>query len=77
MKTQDEEIQSLTHQLNEWSIQIAAMAAIQKEAAASAALCAQQVSELRAKHLHAAKRMHALKSQEPTRDIWENIGCGG
>ena len=56
MKVTDEEIQTLTNRLKEWSIQIAVLAAKQDAAAATAKKFAQELDELRAKHLAATQQ---------------------
>jgi peptidoglycan hydrolase CwlO-like protein len=77
MKVTDEEIQTLTNQLKEWSVQIAVLAAKQDAAAATAAQFAQELDALRTKHLAATKQLHELELHESGMYMWENIGDGG
>jgi hypothetical protein len=77
MKTAGEEIQTLTIQLKEWSIQIAVLAAKQEAAAATAKQFAQELNSLRAKHLAVAQQLKELELHESGLYMWENIGDGG
>jgi uncharacterized coiled-coil DUF342 family protein len=77
MKVTDEEIQTLTNRLKEWSIQIAVLAAKQDAAAATAKKFAQELDELRAKHLAATQQLRELELHESGMYMWENIGDGG
>ena len=77
MKVTDEEIQTLTNRLKEWSIQIAVLAAKQDAAAATAKKFAQELDELRAKHLAATQHLRELELHESGMYMWENIGDGG
>jgi acyl-CoA reductase-like NAD-dependent aldehyde dehydrogenase len=77
MKVTDEEIQTLTNQLKEWSVQIAVLAAKQDAAAVTAAQFAQQLDALRTKHLKATQQLHELELHESGMYMWENIGDGG
>lgn len=77
MKVTDEEIQTLTNQLKEWGVQIAVLAAKQEAAAATAKKFAQELDELRAKHLAATQHLRELELHESGMYMWENIGDGG
>jgi hypothetical protein len=77
MKATDEEIQILTYQLEEWSIQIAVLASKQDAAAATAQKFAQELYELRATHLAATQQLRELELHESGMYMWENIGDGG
>ncbi len=77
MNTTAEEIQALTNQLKEWSIQIAVLAAKQEAAAATAQKFAQELYELRAKHLAVAQHLRELELHQSGMYMWENIGDGG
>jgi hypothetical protein len=77
MKATDEEIQTLTNQLKEWSIQIAVLAAKQDAATATAQKFAQELYELRAKHLAASRQLKELELHKSGMYMWENIGDGG
>ena len=77
MKTTDEEIQKLTHQLKEWNVQIAVLSAKQEAAAATAQKFAQELYELRAKHLASTQQLRELELHKSGMYMWENIGDGG
>jgi hypothetical protein len=77
MKSKDEEIQTLTYQLKEWSVQIALLAVKQEAAAATAKRFAQELDELRANHLAATQQLRELELHESGLYMWENIGDGG
>jgi hypothetical protein len=77
MKATDEEIQTLTNQLKEWSIQIAVLSAKQDAATATAQKFAQELYELRAKHLAATNQLRELELHKSGMYMWENIGDGG
>jgi DNA helicase IV len=77
MKVTDEEIQKLTNQLKEWSVQIAVLATKQDAAAATAQKFAQELYELRAKHLAANQQLRELELHKSGMYMWENIGDGG
>ena len=77
MNVIDEQIQTLTNRLKEWSIQIAVLAAKQDAAAATAKKFAQELDELRAKHLAATQQLRELELHESGMYMWENIGDGG
>lgn len=77
MKATDEEIQTLTSQLKEWSIQLAVLTAKQDAAAATAQKFSQDIYELRAKQQDAAQQLRELELHENGMYMWENIGDGG
>ena len=77
MKATDEEIQTLTSQLKEWSIQLAVLTAKQDAAAATAQKFSQDIYELRAKQQDAAQHLRDLELHENGMYMWENIGDGG
>jgi hypothetical protein len=77
MNVRDEKIQTLINQLKEWSVQIAVLAAKQEAAAATAQKFAQELYELRAKHLVATHQLRELELHKSGMYMWENIGDGG
>lgn len=77
MITTSKEIQSLNNQLKEWNVQIAILTAKQNAAAAAAQKFAQQIYELRAKHLSVAQQLRELEIHDNGLYMWENIGDGG
>jgi DNA helicase IV len=77
MKTTDEEIQTLTNQLKEWSVQVAVLGAKQDAAAVTAKQFAQELDELRTRHHAATQQLRELELHESGMYMWENIGCGG
>jgi NADH/NAD ratio-sensing transcriptional regulator Rex len=77
MKVTDEDIQKLTNQLKEWSVQIAVLATKQEAATATAQKFAQELYELRAKHLAATQQLRELELHKSGMYMWENIGDGG
>lgn len=77
MKSTDEQIQTLTNQLNEWSIQIAVLSAKQEAAAATAQKFAQELYELRVQHQAATQQLRELEMHKTGMSMWENIGDGG
>lgn len=77
MKTTDEDSQTLTNQLKEWSVQIAVLGAKQDAATVTAKRFAQELAELRTKHHTATQQLRELELHESGMYMWENIGCGG
>jgi peptidoglycan hydrolase CwlO-like protein len=77
MKATDEKIQTLTNQLKELSVLIAVLAAKQDAAAATAQKFAQELYELRAKHLSGIQQLRELELHKSGMYMWENIGDGG
>jgi len=77
MNVIDEQIQTLTNQLKEWSVQIAVLSAKQEAAAATAAKFAHELSDFRAKHLAATRQLRELELHRSGMYMWENIGDGG
>ena len=77
MNVTDQEIQSLTDQLKEWSVQIAVLTAKQEAATATAQKFAQELYELRAKHLASTQQLKELELHKSGMYMWENIGDGG
>jgi ribosomal protein L12E/L44/L45/RPP1/RPP2 len=77
MKATDEQIQTLTNQLKEYSIQIAVLNAKQEAAAATAQKFAQELYELRAKHQASTQKLRELELHKSGMYMWENIGDGG
>jgi uncharacterized coiled-coil DUF342 family protein len=77
MNATDEEIQTLTNQLKEWNVQIAVLAAKQDAASATAQKFAQELYELRARHLATTQQLRELELHESGMYMWENIGDGG
>jgi predicted RNase H-like nuclease (RuvC/YqgF family) len=77
MKVSDEDIQTLTNQIEAWSVQIAVLAAKKEAAAATAKQFAQELDELRAKHFATTQQLREIELHESGMYMWENIGDGG
>ncbi len=77
MKITNEDSQTLTKQLKEWSVQIVVLGAKQDAAAVTAKQFAQELAELRIKHHAVTQQLRELELHESGMSMWENIGCGG
>ncbi len=77
MFTTDEEIQTLTSQLKELSVQIAVMTAKHEAAAVTARKFAQELDVLRNKQSFITQQLHELELHQSGLYMWENIGDGG
>jgi predicted RNase H-like nuclease (RuvC/YqgF family) len=77
MKVIDEDIQTLTNQIEVWSIQISVLAAKKEAATATAKQFAQELDELRTKHLIATQQIREIELHQSGMYMWENIGDGG
>jgi hypothetical protein len=77
MKTTENEIQTLINQIKDWSLQIAALVAMQEQAVAKAATLAQEAYVLCPNPVVARNQMHAPETPRSPLYMWENIGEGG
>jgi chromosome segregation ATPase len=77
MKATNDEIESLTNQLSDWNAQITVLALKQEVTETLTSKLAQEIRELRAKHLEAIKQLTNLELHRSGLYMWENIGCGG
>lgn len=77
MFTTDEEIQTLTTQLKDLSVQIAVLTAKYEAAAATARKFGQELDVLRTKHTSITQQLHELELHQSGLYMWENIGDGG
>lgn len=78
MKHNDEEIQTVTHQLKEWNTQINFLLEKQKKALATAKIITQELDELRVKHRLASQQLRKWEVDKTGYYyMWENIGDGG
>ena len=77
MKVTEQDIQRFTQQLNEWNAQISVVALKQEVTETLAATLAQEIHELRTKHLETIKQLKDLELHRSGMYMWENIGCGG
>ena len=77
MNTTDEDIQTLTNQLKEWSVQIAVLGAKHDAATVMAKRFAQELDGIRARQHAATQQLRELELHESGMSMWENIGCGG
>lgn len=77
MNTHIDEIGFLTSQLQEIGNQIGILAAKQEAASTISAKCAQEIHELREKHLASTRRLRDYELHQTGLYMWENIGEGG
>jgi chromosome segregation ATPase len=77
MKVTNDEIESLTNRLHEWNAQITVLALKQEVTENLSTKLAQEIRELKAKHLEAIKQLADLELHRSGLYMWENIGCGG
>ena len=77
MKATNDEIEYITNQLNDWNAQITVLALKQEVTENLATKLAQEICELRAKHLETIKQLGDLELHQSGMYMWENIGCGG
>lgn len=72
------EIETLTHQLNEWRIKIDFLYEKQKVAAKTATTLTNELEELRTKYRMATQKLHGQDVDKTgSYYMWENIGDGG
>ena len=77
MKATNDEIETITNQLNDWNTQIAVLVLKQELTESLTTKLAQEIRELRAKHLETIKQLGDLELHRAGMYMWENIGCGG
>ncbi len=77
MKVTNDEIEHLTNQLSDWNAQITVLALKQEVTETLSTKLAQEIRELKAKHLEAIKQLGDLELHRTGLYMWENIGCGG
>jgi hypothetical protein len=77
MNPKNEEIQALTIQLKEWSIQMDILTEQQKSAVIAAKTLAHELDELREKYRITAQLLHKRELVKTSSYMWENIGDGG
>ena len=77
MKVTEEYIQTLMSQLHESNAQISVLALKQEVTETLSAKLAQEIRELRTKHLETIKQLGDLELHRTGMYMWENIGCGG
>ena len=77
MKATNDEIEHLTNQLSDWNAQITVLALKQEVTETLTARLAQEIRELKAKHLETIKQLGDLELHRSGLYMWENIGCGG
>jgi hypothetical protein len=77
MKTTENEIQGLISQIKDWSLQIAALVAMQEQAVAKTATLAQEAYVLCPNPVIAGNKMDEPETPRSPLYIWENIGEGG
>lgn len=73
----DEEIQSLTDQLENLSVKIAVLSAKQEAAAETARKFKEELEKLLAQQMAVTQRLRELEQHKSGMYMWENIGDGG
>jgi hypothetical protein len=77
MFTTEEEIQTLTNQVNDLNVKIAVLAAKQEAAAATARKFAENLDRLRSQQHSLTQQLRELELHKSGMYMWENIGDGG
>jgi chromosome segregation ATPase len=77
MKATNDEIETITNQLNDWNAQISVLVLKQELTETLTNKLAQEIRELKAKHFETIKQLGDLELHRSGLYMWENIGCGG
>lgn len=77
MMNTDEEIQSLTDQIENLSVKIGVLSAKQEAAVETARKFKEELEKLLAQQRVAIQQLHELKGHKSGMYMWENIGDGG